>query len=123
MKPGRKPRFTSDDIALAMELRTEGCSWENIAIGLGAFSAEGLRSAVKIAKQRGMGMTRDEYRVRAREFAARGERVGVSKLNPDKVRWIRENRRGLSLKAMAKELGVHYRTVEKVHYGETWGHV
>lgn len=68
-------------------------------------------------------MTREEYRRRAREFAARGERVGVARLDEDKVRWIRTNREGLSLKAMAERLGVHCRTVQKVHYFETWGHV
>lgn len=68
-------------------------------------------------------MNRAEYRERAAEFAPRGERVGVARLDEGKVRWIRTNREGLSLKAMAARLGVHYRTVEKVHYGETWGHV
>lgn len=68
-------------------------------------------------------MNREEYRERARELAPRGERVGVAKLTADKVRWIRQNRAGLTIKAMAERLGVHYRTVEKVHYGETWCHI
>lgn len=68
-------------------------------------------------------MTREEYRHRAREFAARGERVGVAKLDENKVRWIRQNRQGLTTRAMADRLGVHYRTVEKVRYGETWCHI
>lgn len=71
----------------------------------------------------GLIMDREEYRSRASEFAPRGERVGVSKLNADSVRWIRSNPSGMTLKAMAERLGVHYRTVEKVHYGETWGHI
>jgi len=68
-------------------------------------------------------MNRDEYRSRAIELAARGEQLGQSRLNPDVVRWIRTNREGLTLKQMASRLGVHYRTVEKVHYYETWTHV
>lgn len=68
-------------------------------------------------------MNRAEYRSRAREFAPRGERVGVSKLSADKVRWIRQNRMGLTIRQMAERLGVHRRTVEKVHYGETWCHI
>ena len=68
-------------------------------------------------------MNRDEYRARAREFAPRGERVGVSRLNEDDVRFIRRNPRGMTLKQLAEHLGVHHRTVQKVHYGETWGHV
>jgi len=70
-----------------------------------------------------MGLNRRDYLIRAHEFAARGERVGVSKLNPDKVRWIRQNPEGMTLKGMAKRLGVHYRTVEKVHYRETWSNI
>ena len=68
-------------------------------------------------------MNREEYRTRAIELAARGEQLSQSKLNPDSVRWIRTNREGLTLKQMANRLGVHYRTVEKVHYFETWTHV
>lgn len=68
-------------------------------------------------------MTREEYRSNAAQFAARGERVGVSKLTPAKVRWIRANPLGKTIKQMAAVLGVHHRTVEKVHYGETWGHI
>lgn len=68
-------------------------------------------------------MNREEYRSRAAEFAPRGERVGVSKLDENKVRWIRRNRHGFSCKLQAALLGVHYRTVQKVRYGETWCHV
>lgn len=53
----------------------------------------------------------------------RGEAVHTARLTPDKVRAIRINRHGKSAKAMAKELGVHYRTIEKVQYYETWRHV
>ena len=42
-----------DDIALAMELRTEGCSWANIAIGLGVHCPEVLRDTVRRAQRNG----------------------------------------------------------------------
>jgi predicted transcriptional regulator len=47
----------------------------------------------------------------------------VAKLDADKVRWIRRNRHGFSCKLQAALLGVHYRTVQKVRYGETWCHI
>lgn len=68
-------------------------------------------------------MRRDEYLARAREFASRGTGRPNAKLNPDKVKAIRANVRGKSAKALAEEYGVHYRTIEKVQYFETWGHV
>lgn len=70
-----------------------------------------------------MAMSRDEYLSRASEFAPRGEQVGVSRLNAEKVRWIRSNPSGLTIREMARALDVHYRTVEKAHYYETWRHV
>ena len=71
----------------------------------------------------GCDMTRDQYRQRAREFASRGNQLPQARLTPALVRWIRKNPRGMTYKQMAAELGVHYRTVEKVAYYETWGHV
>ena len=68
-------------------------------------------------------MDRGEYLSRAREMAARGEDLPQSKLNPDKVVWIRMNREGLTAKKQANILGVHYRTVEKVRHFETWAHI
>lgn len=68
-------------------------------------------------------LPRREYLSRAREFAPRGERVGVAKLTADDVRWIRRNRHGFSCRLQAALLGVHYRTVEKVRHGETWCHI
>lgn len=70
-----------------------------------------------------MTMTRSEYLSKARTFAARGEQLAQARLSEDKVRWIRRNPEGLTFRQMANRLGVHHRTVEKVRYGETWGHV
>jgi len=63
---------------------------------------------------------------------ARGERCHNAKLNDDLIQWIldgREKRNALlaeanryTAKAMAAEIGVHKRTVEKVLEGSTWAH-
>ena len=68
-------------------------------------------------------MNRREYLQRAREFASRGEGRHNAKLNKSKVSWIRSNHDGLTAKAQAVILGVHYRTIEKVRHFETWIHV
>lgn len=69
-------------------------------------------------------MDRAEYLRRAREFARRGEAVGHAKLTAEKVRVIRARRRtGESIKSLAAEFGVHFRTIEKVCSFETWSHV
>lgn len=70
-----------------------------------------------------MKLSRSEYITRAREFAARGEALPQSRLNADAVKEIRANVRGKTAKALAAEYGVHYRTIEKVQYFETWSHV
>lgn len=53
----------------------------------------------------------------------RGEARHNARLTEDSVRWIRRNRHGFTAKLQAALLGVHYRTVQKVRYFETWGHV
>jgi len=53
----------------------------------------------------------------------RGNELPQAKLTPEKVTAIRENRHGKTRKQLAAEFGVHYRTIEKIHYGETWGNV
>jgi hypothetical protein len=68
-------------------------------------------------------MIRADYLPRACEFARRGNECTNAKLNPDRVRQIRENRYGWTTKRFAKEFGCHYRTIEKVQYFETWTHV
>lgn len=70
-----------------------------------------------------MAMLRDEYLVRAHEFVCRGNDYKSAKLTPEKVRWIRKNEKGMTAKAQAAELNVHYRTVEKVRHFETWRHI
>lgn len=48
------PRIlTGNDIALAMELRSEGCHWHHIATGLGVYP-NALRRSVRYAEQYGM---------------------------------------------------------------------
>ena len=68
-------------------------------------------------------MKRQEYITRAREFASRGNDRPNSRLNPEMVREIRTNRKGQTAKQLADAYGVHYRTIEKVQYFETWAHV
>jgi predicted DNA-binding transcriptional regulator YafY len=79
-------------------------------------------------------MDRDEYTIRAREFCKRGMDLPQSKLTPIEVDAIRsaarqrENlrkhiRENLSNEALAREFGVHYRTIEKVLQGVSWVHV
>lgn len=79
-------------------------------------------------------MTRDEYQIRQREFQPRGMDLPQSKLTPLEVasirsasvqrdnlrKYIRDN---LSNAALAKQFGVHERTIEKVLSLESWSHV
>jgi hypothetical protein len=66
-------------------------------------------------------MTRAEYLSRAVEFASRGNARPNARLNPDVVREIRSSEK--TTKQLATEIGVHYRTIEKVRHFETWAHV
>ena len=68
-------------------------------------------------------MTRNEYLSRAHEFAPRGERLPQSRLNAEIVRAIRTNRRGLTARQWAEQLGVHQRTIDKVRDYRSWRHV
>lgn len=79
-------------------------------------------------------LERSEYLVRARELAPRGTQLPQSRLDHDAVADIRSAarqrealrqhiRENLSNEALARKLGVHVRTVEKVLALETWGHV
>lgn len=79
-------------------------------------------------------MTRDEYLIRQREFSARGMQLPQSKLTPLEVEAIRSAatqreslrkhiRERLSNAALARDLGVHVRTIEKVLARESWSHV
>lgn len=74
-------------------------------------------------------MNRDDYLMRAHEFALRGEELPQTKLNVDAIREIRaaqEKREDLRLhikenlsnEALAKKFNVHVRTIEKaIQYG------
>ena len=79
-------------------------------------------------------MTRDEYMIRQHEFQPRGMQLPQSKLTPLEVESIRSAakqreayrkhiRERLSNEALARDFGVHRRTIEKVLAHETWGHV
>ena len=78
--------------------------------------------------------SRDQYLLRATEFAVRGSEHPQAKLTDEQVQEMRSARRqrqallrhikeNLSNEAMAKKYGVHVRTVEKVVTHEGWCHV
>lgn len=69
-------------------------------------------------------MTRFEYQQwGARAIAVKGRDLPQSKLTPEIVRMIRANKLGKTAKQLGAEIGVHYRTIEKVRHYETWSHV
>jgi hypothetical protein len=79
-------------------------------------------------------LTMAEYDGRRREFAARGQGMKHSKLLDIDVISIRSSIRqrgnllkhiddNLSNAALARIHGVHVRTIDKVHRGETWSHL
>jgi len=63
----------------------------------------------------------------------RGEELPQSRLTDDDVRTIRElidqrsellrQARELSNRKIAEKFGVHFRTIDRIATGETWGHV
>lgn len=59
--------------------------------------------------------------------AKQGEKSRTAKLTEDQVREIRARyvpgKRGTGSKALAKEYGVHYRTIEQILRRETWKHI
>lgn len=68
-------------------------------------------------------LQRDEYLLRAREFAQRGTDRHNARLDEDKVRLIRSNPEGKTRQQLAFDFGVHLRTVDKCATYETWTHV
>ena len=68
-------------------------------------------------------MTRAEYLCHARLQAKRGSELPHAKLDAEKVKAIRANPKGKTMKQFAAEYEVHFRTIEKCHYFETWAHV
>lgn len=69
-------------------------------------------------------MKRDEYLSRAYEFAARGRQLKHARMHECQVRAIRErNRLGVPMSRMARQYGVHVRTIEKACAYETWAHL
>lgn len=88
---------------------------------------------VKPARRAGV-LDRREYLLRARELAPRGQDLPQSKLLDLEVAAIRSAarqreklrqhiRENLSNEALARQFGVHVRTVEKVLAVETWSHI
>lgn len=71
-----------------------------------------------------MRLDREEYLSRAYEFAKRGRDLPQSKLHEYHVKHIRErNEYGVPRWWLAKEYGVHLRTIDKICTWETWIHV
>ena len=79
-------------------------------------------------------LDRNEYLSRARSMALRGVELPQTKLSADEVETIRSAARqrdklrqhirdNLSNEALARQYGVHVRTVEKVLQYFTWSHV
>ena len=69
-------------------------------------------------------MTRQDYVTwGASVTCKRGEALPQAKLDPDKVRAIRQNRHGYTAKQWASLLGLHIRTIEAVNARKTWVHV
>ena len=88
---------------------------------------------VKPARREGV-LPRHEYELRAREFAARGQDLPQAKLLDLDVAAIRSAarqrealrkhiRENLSNDALARQFGVHVRTIEKVLSVDSWSHV
>lgn len=69
------------------------------------------------------GIERAEYLSRPKEFARRGLGIHTARLDEQAVRDIRSRYGPATCKQLAKEYGVHYRTIEKVVSFETWAHV
>lgn len=80
-------------------------------------------SMLKRQKMRRHRVSRSEYLRHPAQWALRGNALSGAKLTAKKVRIIRENRQGKTAKELAAALGVHYRTIEKVRYFQTWVHV
>ena len=79
-------------------------------------------------------MSRDEYVLRAGEFAPRGQDLPQAKLLDLQVIDIRSAKRqrdallkhirdNLSNAALCKRYGIHIRTLEKIITRETWSHL
>lgn len=78
-------------------------------------------------------MNRDDWQMRARELAVRGEKLPQSKLTDadtvairaakaDREDLLAHIREKLSNQALANRFGVHVRTIEKVTQGYSWAH-
>lgn len=91
------------------------------------------KSHVNSVRREGV-MQRSEWSLRAREFCARGTELPQTKLLPLDIGTIRSAsrqrqallkhiRENLSNEALAKQFGVHVRTIEKVLSRETGSHV
>lgn len=79
-------------------------------------------------------LERDNYLANASQYARRGNQLTHAKLCPEKVKQIRDAvakrddlkqyiREELSNDALAKKLGVHVRTIERVTQNTAWFHI
>ena len=59
----------------------------------------------------------------AKATALRGNDLPHAKMDAEKVRYVRRNPKGMTTKQLAAQFGVHYRTIEKIQYRETWENV
>lgn len=73
------------------------------------------------------GLDREEWHLRRFEFVARGNKLPHAKLTPELVRTIRGRyvpfSKTAGAPALAREYGLHRRTIEKVLTFMSWGHV
>jgi hypothetical protein len=67
-------------------------------------------------------INRDDYLVRAHEFAPRGEKLS-KKLNNTDVIEIRKNVKGETMQQLASRFGVHKHTIYKIQHRLTWSHI
>lgn len=92
-----------------------------------------MNHRIKMHRPQGR-LERGEYLSRAREFAKRGQDLPQTKLLDLEIEAIRsaakqrENlrtyiRENLSNEALARQFGVHVRTIEKVLQYDTWSHL
>ena len=68
-------------------------------------------------------MTRAEYLSRVYEFVSRGSQLPQAKLDEDKVRAIRANREGWTVRQQAEHFGVSESAIQKVRSYHNWGWV
>lgn len=106
------PGVTLDELALAYELRQEGCCWKRIAQGLG-YDPRVISKAVEGAKQRGITRGLDGYpRGSGRPARHNLEQVRAAE---------RMRRQGFTWTAIARELDTEANAIRQA-VGHAWRH-